>query len=65
MTNQEVESWLRHEAAQKNKLAESYLSLLKNASPEIKDKWYSQLGVILEGVKSIEKQVIEERKRGH
>ena len=65
MTNQEVEKWLLKESSQKNKLAESYLSLLKNATPEMKDKWYQQLGTMLEGIKAIELQVLEERKRSH
>lgn len=47
MPADEVEKWLIKEAKNKNSLAEAYLSLLKNATPEMKEHWYSQLGAML------------------
>lgn len=40
---QDVQAWLEKLAAKKNILAMTYLSLLKEASPEVKQFWFDSL----------------------
>jgi hypothetical protein len=47
MKKEEVEKWLIVEAKNKNNLAETYLSLLKDATPEMREHWFNFLGGIL------------------
>ena len=47
MRKEEVEQWLIDEATRKNNLAEAYLSLLKDATPEMREHWFNFLGLIL------------------
>lgn len=47
MDIQQIEKWLIEEAKNKNSLAETYLSLLKDATPEMREHWFNFLGGIL------------------
>jgi len=50
MTHEQVEQWLRNEAAKKNSMAQTYLSLLENAAPEVREQWFTWLGTLLGAV---------------
>ena len=50
MNSKEVEAWLNEEVKNKNSLAQSYLSLLENATPEMREHWFQMLGTILKAV---------------
>ena len=60
MDNKEVEQWLRQQAKNKNALASAYLSLLENASPEMKAHWFQALGNSLGAIKQNEESLREQ-----
>ena len=45
---QETETWLNQERQKGNPLAETYITLLQNANPEVKAKYYLILHEMLE-----------------
>ena len=47
MNSQQVEQWLIQESKKKNTLAEAYLSLLKDATPEMRQHWFNFLGSVI------------------
>lgn len=50
MKTQDVEKWLLKESKNNNALAKTYLSLLENATPEMKEHWFQMLGSMLGAV---------------
>lgn len=50
MTTDKAEMWLMKESEGGNAMARSYLLLLKDATPEIKNHWMQQLTTMLEVV---------------
>ena len=46
-----AEKWLEREAKKGNKLAEMYSALLKNAQPEIRNRYHEILHDMMEGTK--------------
>lgn len=61
MDRKQVESWLEKESKLGNNLAEAYLALLANAADDMKDHWFNQLGVMLEGAQKIIEHAKQER----
>jgi hypothetical protein len=48
MKQEEVEKWLISEANKKSVIAENYLAILNNATPEMKGYWLNYLGNMLD-----------------
>ena len=57
MTHQQVQQWLDEKAAKNDVMAQAYLSLLKDATPEMKAYWYDQLGTMLKAAEVIVAQL--------
>lgn len=47
MTSEEAKILLEKEAKNGNKLAESYLSLLKDATPTMREKWFGYIAEMM------------------
>lgn len=64
MTVNRVEKWLLQEAEKGNVMASSYLSLLKDATPEMKTHWFNFLGSMITPVLENEKEIRQSLKEG-
>ena len=62
MKNEEVEQWLIKEAKNKNSLAQTYLSLMQNAAPEMRSHFMSQLGTMLEVIQAYGPEIRKQMK---
>lgn len=54
-----AENLLKSEREKGNKLAESYLNLLKDATPEMREYWLNFLGNMAKGFEEAQKQQIK------
>lgn len=60
MERKELINWLETEQKNGNPMAEMFVSLLKDATPDIKEHWYSQLEVALGGAMTVVEQIKKE-----
>ena len=57
MKPEEVKLWLEKEAKKKNTLAETYLLMLQDATPEMQSHWFGQLGAALQAIEMIKPEL--------
>ena len=59
MTSEEAKILLEKEAKNGNKLAESYLSLLKDATPTMREKWFGYIAEMMQ-IQPMFEQIIKQ-----
>lgn len=57
MDVKQVENLLMTESKKGNKLAESYLNLLKDATPEMRDYWFNFLSNMIKGFEAAQQHI--------
>lgn len=62
MNSKEVEQLLLKDSKNNNSLAKSYLSLLENATPEMREYWFNFLGSMIGPILQNKKELSEAAK---